>query len=59
MDQPTAYFDVHVWYSPSNSYISVVDTDEKSVKCNAEHEFKIYFTRKPNETNHLFHYVVS
>ncbi|XP_067001260.2 alpha-2-macroglobulin-like protein 1 [Anabrus simplex] len=58
MDQPSAFFDVHSWYSPSKSYIEIVDKDEKNWHCNGQHYFELYYTSQLN-ARQPFHYLVT
>lgn len=59
MDQPSAFFDVHTWFSPTDSYIEITDKNEKTLKCESHHKFDIYYTTQPNITQLTFHYLVS
>ncbi|PNF16410.1 Murinoglobulin-1 [Cryptotermes secundus] len=58
MDQPSAFFDVHTWFSPTDSYIEITDKNEKTLKCESDHKFDIYYTAQPNVTQLTFHYLV-
>ncbi|XP_069700318.1 alpha-1-inhibitor 3-like isoform X2 [Periplaneta americana] len=58
MDQPSAFFDVHTWFSPTESYIEITDKNEKVLKCESHHKFDIYYTTQPNVTQLTFYYMV-
>ncbi|GLH07012.1 Murinoglobulin-1, partial [Gryllus bimaculatus] len=44
MDQPSAFFDVHAWFSPSKHFLEVVDDDPAGPRCGAPHDFSVYYT---------------
>ncbi|PSN55938.1 Pregnancy zone protein [Blattella germanica] len=58
MDQPSAFFDVHTWFSPTDSYIEIADKNEKTLKCDSHHKFDVFFTTQPNVSHLTFHYLV-
>ncbi|XP_049788379.1 murinoglobulin-1-like isoform X1 [Schistocerca cancellata] len=58
MEQPSSFFDVHAWYSPSKSYITFLHGSENVVQCNTHHKISVLFTAQNNTALSTFHYLV-
>ncbi|CAG2069501.1 unnamed protein product, partial [Timema podura] len=58
MDQPSAFFDVQSWYSPTNSYVQIADDKETGLECGSHHTFHVFYTMNPNVTRRTFYYLV-
>ncbi|XP_063220876.1 murinoglobulin-1-like [Bacillus rossius redtenbacheri] len=59
MEQPSAFFDVQPWFSPSGSYLVITESG-KAAECGATHSFQVFYTSDnvSSSSQNTFHYLV-